>query len=318
MSWFTGRLVAVGGALALLWGCTVGAPTRSAEQPPGSVDDADLGAAVIDVDVGAGVSGSGADGVPAEAADASEASPDAPADTQGAEPPDAKPATSDAPADTQGEEPPDAEPGPLDQTAPDAEDAVLPEATVYIELTWITPVEAPGDSGPSGGADLDLHLLHPNVNSPQCDPDGDGVLAATCGCDVDGDGLDDGLFESPWDCFWFDPSPDWGASGPLNDPLHGDDPTEKTGPETILLQEPEDGATYRIAVHGWSGPSALATVRIFITGSLVFEMSDVPLDEGEAWHVATLSWPSGEVLPIPTPDGEPHIGSAPNGFCFQP
>lgn len=203
-----------------------------------------------------------------------------------------------------------------------AEDAVtqLTQPTVRIDLLWSAPGEPPvGDSGPSAGPDLDLHLLHPNVNNPECDPDGDGVLANSCGCDVDGDGLDDGLFEAPWDCFWFDPSPDWGATGPLNDPLHGSGASEETGPETIILQQPEEGATYRIAVHGWGGSAAaLATVRVYITGWLVFEMSDVPLDVGEVWHVATLSWPSGEVVPFLSLDGDPHISPAPNGFCFQP
>jgi hypothetical protein len=162
---------------------------------------------------------------------------------------------------------------------------VNPDEAIHVELLWHTPLDPDEtDEGPEAGADLDLHFLHPFAT----------------GEDVDGDGAPDGWFDQPFDCFWFNPHPNWGSLDPAkdDDPGLDLDDTDGAGPENVNLNQPQDGMMYKVGVHYWNdhdfGPS-LATVRIYIYSSLVFQLSDVELVSHDMWEVADIAWPSGEV-----------------------
>jgi len=162
---------------------------------------------------------------------------------------------------------------------------VNPDEAIHVELLWHTPLDPDEtDEGPEAGADLDLHFLHPFAT----------------GEDVDGDGAPDGWFDQPFDCFWFNAHPNWGSLDPAkdDDPGLDLDDTDGAGPENVNLNQPQDGMTYKVGVHYWNdhdfGPS-LATVRVYIYSSLVFQLSDVELVNHDMWEVADIAWPSGEV-----------------------
>ena len=136
----------------------------------------------------------------------------------------------------------------------------VPEQDVYVSLSWDTD-----------DADLDLHLLQ-----------GDGVA----------------LFQTPTDCCWCNPSPDWGVAGDSgDDPLLEQEALADGGPESLLLADPADGAYY-VRVHYFqddgAGPTE-ATVRIYVHGELV-EQYRRELTHNQAWDVAWLRWPEGYLI----------------------
>ncbi len=174
---------------------------------------------------------------------------------------------------------------------------VEPEAAIHIELLWHTPNDPDEtDEGPQAGADLDLHFMHPYAT----------------GYDVDGDGVKDGWFDNPFDVFWFNPNPEWGAFGETDDnPSLDRDDTDGAGPENINLATPEDGMGYRVGVHYWNDHGfgdSLATVRVFVKGALVFEASRW-MSREELCEFGTLSWPDGEFTPA---------GEGPDGALCSP
>ena len=148
-----------------------------------------------------------------------------------------------------------------------------------VELVWNTPGDLDMfDEGPEAGADLDLHFLHPWAleSSPQ-----------------------DGWFDQPFDCFWFNAHPDWGSSDPAapdNPDLDPDD-VDGWGPENIHLDYPEE-LPYVVGVHSSNdhgyGPS-YATVRVYLHSELKFEVADVALVEGDLWEVCRIHGTSGTV-----------------------
>lgn len=186
---------------------------------------------------------------------------------------------------------------------------VIPDEAIHVELVWNTP-EDPNqtDEGPEAGADLDLHFLHPFAAGP----------------DLDGDQLPDGWFDNPFDCFWFNPNPQWGAFDPAidDDPSLDRDDTDGAGPENLNLNIPEANKVYRVGVHYWHdhgfGPS-FATVYVYIYGERVFEVADVKLVNHDMWSVATISWPDGAVKQIEGSNGSYKITPKyENPFFFQP
>ena len=186
---------------------------------------------------------------------------------------------------------------------------VNPDEAIHVELLWDTPNDFDQtDEGPEAGSDLDLHFRHPFAT----------------GEDVDGDGKPDGWFDQPFDCFWFNPHPNWGSLDPMvdDDPGLDRDDTDGAGPENVNLNIPEDGLTYYVGVHYWNdhqfGPSK-ATVRIYIRKVLVFQLSDVELVDHDLWEVATVAWPSGDVKLVTDAAGNYKI--IPNyqhPFFFEP
>jgi len=170
----------------------------------------------------------------------------------------------------------------------EAELVVIPDEAIHVELLWNTPNDSDQtDHGPEAGADLDLHFMHPYAAGP----------------DLDGDGSADGWFDAPYDCFWFNPAPQW-ASWDLaidDDPGLDRDDTDGAGPENLNLNIPEAGTTYKVGVHYWADNgfgSSYATVRVYIYGDLVFEIADQKMVNHDMWEVCTIDWPSGTVKQI--------------------
>ena len=166
---------------------------------------------------------------------------------------------------------------------------VNPDEAIHIELLWNTPNDPDQtDEGPEAGADVDLHFLHPFASTPY---------------DIDGDGQPDPYFDGQFDCFWFNPNPDWASHDPMvdDDPGLDRDDTDGAGPENVNLNIPEHGLTYRVAVHYWDDHGfgdSFATVRIYIHSVLVFQVEEVLLSHHDLWEVATVAWPSGLVTPV--------------------
>lgn len=164
-------------------------------------------------------------------------------------------------------------------------DAFEETTALEIRLAWSSPESQ--DPGAETGAtfvDLDLHVRHPFA-------------------------LD--WFDMPFDCFWFNPAPNWGSLDPgvEDDPVLELDSVDGEGSERVLLSQPEDGSIYRIGVHAWNdngqGPTQ-ATVSILLGGQLFYEAS-LPLKNQELWEVATVSWPSGEITSILNAQGDPLV-----------
>lgn len=152
---------------------------------------------------------------------------------------------------------------------------VVPDADLHLQLVWHTPGDE--DETDRFGADLDLHLLHPNAR---------------------------GQWDHPrWDCYWTNPTPNWGdLEHPAANPTLDIDDIDGAGPENINLKSPEAGLTYRVGVfyhsdHGF-GPS-YATVRIYVRGELVLETEPHWMARRERWEVADISWPSGKINRLP-------------------
>ena len=164
-----------------------------------------------------------------------------------------------------------------------------PTEALYVEMYWDTPGDPDGDLG-DAGSDLDLHLAHPWATGP----------------DIDGDGEPDPWFNSPYDCYWMNPEPDWGAlNDPDDDPALLLDDSGGAGPEVFVLDVPED-KVYTVGVHYFSdmdiGP-ANAHVKAYIDGNLAFEHLDVELQEMDMWEVATVDWVTGQVTLVEAGDG---------------
>jgi hypothetical protein len=157
---------------------------------------------------------------------------------------------------------------------------VTPDNAIHIELLWDTPND-PDQTDEDAGADLDLHFVHP---------------LAVGGFDGDHDGEPDGWFDLPFDCFWTNEQPNWGSIDPSVDdnPRLDRDDTDGTGPENLNLAMPEVGMTYKVGVHYWDdhdfGPS-FASVRVYIFGSLEFEVSGIELRNSDMWTVTNITWP---------------------------
>ena len=162
---------------------------------------------------------------------------------------------------------------------------VAPEDAIHVELLWQTPSDPDQtDTGPGAGADLDLHVAHPLAAMP----------------DLDCDGSPDPWFSVPFDTFWYNENPNWGSAQIGNDDgqLALDD-TDGLGPENFNLGSPEGTLakprSYSIGVHSWNdhgfGPS-LATVRVYVLGSLVAAIKDVLLNPLDLWTVGKVHWPN--------------------------
>jgi hypothetical protein len=159
---------------------------------------------------------------------------------------------------------------------------VNPNEAIHIELLWNTPNDPDQtNTGNNAGADLDMHFTHP---------------LAVGGYDGDGDGTMDGWFDIPYDCFWDNEEPNWNSFDPAIDdnPSLDRDDTDGAGPENVNLNIPENGVKYKVGVHYWDdhgfGPS-LATVRTYIYGVPVFEVSGIELLHRDMWTVTEVEWP---------------------------
>lgn len=186
---------------------------------------------------------------------------------------------------------------------------VVPDEALHVELLWTTPADLdPFDEGPGSGADLDLHFTHP--------------YSVIGGEDLDGDRVPDGWFSQTFDCFWWNPQPDWGAFDEAVDDNPGldRDDTNGWGPENVNLNVPEDFTNippervggiepaYRVGVHYWDDHSlgaSFATLRVFLYSTLVYEKTGVQLGEQDMWDALTIRMrgEAGEVTEVRETDG---------------
>lgn len=148
----------------------------------------------------------------------------------------------------------------------------VPDEDIHVQLVWDTPTDA--DQTDGNGTDLDLHYLHPQGNWNR----------------------------GNYDIYWRNPTADWGASGPADDPSLDIDDRDGAGPENVNHNNPESDLIYAVGVHYYAdnglGPS-YATLRIFINGVQKYEYRDQYLaGAGQFWRAAGIKWPSGEIIGI--------------------
>jgi hypothetical protein len=161
---------------------------------------------------------------------------------------------------------------------------VVHEAKIRVELVWSNPNDP--DLGDDRGPDLDLHFAHP---------------LARGGFDGDGDGHIDPWFDTPFDCFWHNPAPNWGDVASAADNPHLIENASGGYREVLVLAVPEH-ATYKVGVHLWDthgfGPT-FATLRVFFDAELIFSVEDVRLEDHDLWYVTDVTWPPGANPPEP-------------------
>ena len=142
-----------------------------------------------------------------------------------------------------------------------------------VRLTWdITDV------------DLDLHLVRPGGSYYS---------------DVD-------------DCFFGNPRPDWGVAGESTDDPYLDSDSESSGgPETIFLEQPEEGV-YEVFVHYFNERDAsyiyaTPTLELWAEGQMLYSSSGPKLyGAGKVWRAGTLDWST--LLWTPSLDITTHSG----------
>ena len=172
---------------------------------------------------------------------------------------------------------------------------VVPDKAVHVELLWATPADPDQtDSGPAAGADMDLHFAN---------------YLAKSGADLDCDGTGDPWFSNPFDCFWFNPDPQWGASNTAiqDDPTLDLDDTDGAGPENLSLETPEGTVElphhYSIGAHYWHDHGygiSFATMTVYLLGAVALKVEKVAMNPLDMWYVAKLNWPNtltGGALP---------------------
>jgi hypothetical protein len=108
----------------------------------------------------------------------------------------------------------------------------------------------------------------------------------------------------PDDCHYANPRPDWGELGVTpDDPELLRDALTGYGPEVFGYGEPVAGS-YRVAVvfsreNGAVDPRSTVTVRVYERGVVKGEFRRLLAHQGDAWSVADVSWPAGDVTEVP-------------------
>ena len=156
---------------------------------------------------------------------------------------------------------------------------VIPDEAIHVELIWSTEGDVDSeDTGEGNGTDMDLHFTHPFATGP----------------DIDGDGEPDPWFDTDFDCFWFNKTPNWGT---FDEDVDDNPSLDGWGPENLNINIPEEGVTYTVGVHYWDDHGfgdSKATVRIYIYGELDFEYEDHPMTAHDLWKVAEIPWFGGD------------------------
>ena len=146
-----------------------------------------------------------------------------------------------------------------------AELEAIPRESLWVEMFW----QYPGD-------DMDLHILKPG-----------------------------GAMETDGDCFYMNCVNggwlDWGIPGyGDDDPSLDIDDIPGVGPENTNIMDPENGQ-FQVWVHDFPGSvyssANEVTVKIYVTGDLVWEDTRTISGENSYTHYATVIWPDGVVVP---------------------
>jgi len=97
------------------------------------------------------------------------------------------------------------------------------------------------------------------------------------------------------DCYFGNPTPDWGMAGEgVDDPILLEDIDSGYGPESINILAPADG-TYAVAVayhNDWdTGVSATPQVSLWYDGAELHTFVGTALDEGDVQFMGIFDWP---------------------------
>jgi hypothetical protein len=165
---------------------------------------------------------------------------------------------------------------------------VIPGEAIHIELLW-TNADDPNQNDDMG-ANLDLHFQHPWAAGP----------------DINGDGEPDGWYDDLYDCFWYQPDPDWGQIGNDEDnPQLARADDNGAGPEVITYNVPQDGS-YLVGVHYWEDNDfgqAEPVIRVYVYSNLLIDTTGPLLDEKTFWDAVSLDWPSAKATLLTNDDG---------------
>ncbi len=184
---------------------------------------------------------------------------------------------------------------------------VQPDQAIHVELSWLTPGDPDEtDTGEGVGTDLDLHFAHEYATGP----------------DLDFDGFPDPWFDTQWDVFWFNQSPNWESLDPNanDDPSLDRDDTDGGGPENLNLALPADGSKYLIGAHFWNDfgfGEVDATIKVFHYADLIYEATLPSMQPRDMWWIGEIVWPEPLVVRR-APEGEPeYVVPAYDNHFFQ-
>lgn len=195
--------------------------------------------------------------------------------------------------------------------------ALTPGASLVLDVSY-----SPKLAGPDGGY-FELHTDDPGEPKVLLDVSGVGLepppedlgLTIKLTWDEDQTDVDSHLiapggdfFSCETDCFYSNPSPEWGLPDTwLDDPFLDVDDVDGYGPEHINISEPIIG-TYTYVVHyyddtylGSGATGTNATVEVLSYGQVIATFGPVYLDQtNRTWDVFTIQWPTKSVVPIDT------------------
>ena len=143
-----------------------------------------------------------------------------------------------------------------------------PTVGLTVQITWDTPGDP--DQTDSVGSDLDLHLLHPSAG---------------------------GDWESFFDCYSGNPTPDWGMAGEHHDANLVFEDLDGAGPEAVQLTDLLAGdfslGVFYVDDAGFG--ASFVTLEVFADGALVYQFPDRMLLAGEFWELGSVAWPGAVV-----------------------
>ena len=172
----------------------------------------------------------------------------------------------DNPEETESEDNPE-------ETEPESDRETVPpisDEALVIRVIWDTANDS--DQTDNEGTDIDLHFLHPTGEEWN---------------------------QSPWDCYFANPSPDWGATGSANDPILTIDDVNGAGPEEIVYPEPlpTTDTPYQVGIDYYSSGglfgadygNSTVTVSVYIHGELI-ETASREMEMGEFYVPFEIRW----------------------------
>ena len=175
-------------------------------------------------------------------------------------------------------------------------DHVAVQATAWegleVHMYWTTPA-----------TDVDVHLLAPNGDYFDVGDPGNPSGAGT-------------------DCFFGNPSPDWGVEGAsIDNPVYSSDDdnggdVNNPAHESIMLEAPADG-TYTVVVSYHSdrhtGQVVAPWIETNIAGEELHPRMDAPenMDELDAWIVMEIEMPEMEVIVVDEMTTHEDLGGPP-------
>ena len=160
-----------------------------------------------------------------------------------------------------------------EETEPESDRETVPpisDEALVVRVIWDTPNDS--DQTDTEGTDIDLHFLHPTGEEWN---------------------------QSPWDCYFANPRPDWGATGSANDPILTIDDVNGAGPEEIVFPEPlpTTDTPYQVGIDYYSSGglfsadygNSTVTVSVYIHGELIETVSR-EMEMGEFYVPFEIHW----------------------------